>query len=169
MVLCWWPKKLHKHTPNLSSSFWLTCVWSKIVSTYSLPFFHTGAPVRLVDVCMRVIMRTMWFCGGFHWIRVKGECAPPSQAPILAMAPHSTYFDAIPVTRTMCSIVGKLESRSIPVWGSECLQPSNRFRVWRQVFPKQIKWSELPWDDEVKLRFQMAAVSGPTVWPKLFY
>ncbi|XP_075867607.1 lysophosphatidylcholine acyltransferase 1 isoform X2 [Nelusetta ayraudi] len=73
---------------------------------------------RLVDVCMRVIMRTMWFCGGFHWIRVKGECVLPSQAPILAMAPHSTYFDAIPVTRTMCSTVAKLESRSIPVWGT---------------------------------------------------
>lgn len=84
---------------------------------------------------MRVIMRTMWFCGGFHWISVKGECVPPSQAPILAMAPHSTYFDAIPVTRTMCSIVAKLESRSIPVWGSECpAQTSlNRFRVSRQV------------------------------------
>ncbi|XP_060915562.1 lysophosphatidylcholine acyltransferase 1 [Labrus mixtus] len=73
---------------------------------------------RLLDVCLRAIMRAMWFCGGFHWIRVKGQQAAPSEAPILTVAPHSSYFDAIPVTMTMCSIVTKLESRSIPVWGT---------------------------------------------------
>ncbi|XP_059205648.1 lysophosphatidylcholine acyltransferase 1 [Centropristis striata] len=73
---------------------------------------------RFVDLCLRVIMRAMWFCGGFHWIKVKGERAPPSEVPIITVAPHSTYFDAIPVTMTMCSIVTKLESRSIPVWGT---------------------------------------------------
>ncbi|XP_056256221.1 lysophosphatidylcholine acyltransferase 1 isoform X4 [Seriola aureovittata] len=73
---------------------------------------------RLIDLCLRVIMRAMWFCGGFHWIKVKGERASPSEVPILTVAPHSSYFDAIPVTMTMCSIVTKLESRSIPVWGT---------------------------------------------------
>lgn len=73
---------------------------------------------RFIDLCLRVIMRAMWFCGGFHWIKVKGERAAPSEAPILTVAPHSSYFDAIPVTMTMCSIVTKLESRSIPVWGT---------------------------------------------------
>ncbi|XP_070412305.1 lysophosphatidylcholine acyltransferase 1 [Nothobranchius furzeri] len=73
---------------------------------------------RLTDICLRVIMRAMWFCGGFHWVKVKGERAPPSEVPILSVAPHSSYFDAIPVTMTMCSIVTKLESMSIPVWGT---------------------------------------------------
>ncbi|KAI3358370.1 hypothetical protein L3Q82_014810 [Scortum barcoo] len=73
---------------------------------------------RFIDLCLRAIMRAMWFCGGFHWIKVKGERAAPSEAPILTVAPHSSYFDAIPVTMTMCSIVTKLESRSIPVWGN---------------------------------------------------
>ncbi|XP_033493298.1 lysophosphatidylcholine acyltransferase 1 [Epinephelus lanceolatus] len=73
---------------------------------------------RFIDLCLRVIMRAMWFCGGFHWIKVKGERAAPSDIPILTVAPHSSYFDAIPVTMTMCSIVTKLESRSIPVWGT---------------------------------------------------
>ncbi|XP_041663970.1 lysophosphatidylcholine acyltransferase 1 isoform X2 [Cheilinus undulatus] len=73
---------------------------------------------RFIDVSLRVIMRAMWFCGGFHWIKVKGQQAKPSEAPILTVAPHSSYFDAIPVTMTMCSIVAKLESRSIPVWGT---------------------------------------------------
>ncbi|KAM3858631.1 lysophosphatidylcholine acyltransferase 1 [Diretmus argenteus] len=73
---------------------------------------------RLIDLSLRVIMRAMWFCGGFHWIKVKGERALPSEAPILTLAPHSSYFDAIPVTMTMGSIVTKLESKSIPVWGT---------------------------------------------------
>lgn len=73
---------------------------------------------RIVDLCLRVIMRAMWFCGGFHWVTVKGQRAAPSEATILTVAPHSSYFDAIPVTMTMCSIVAKLESRSIPVWGT---------------------------------------------------
>uniref|UniRef100_A0A665UFV5 Lysophosphatidylcholine acyltransferase 1-like n=1 Tax=Echeneis naucrates TaxID=173247 RepID=A0A665UFV5_ECHNA len=73
---------------------------------------------RFIDLCLRVIMRAMWFCGGFHWIKVKGEQAAPSEVPILTVAPHSSYFDAIPVTMTMCSIVTKLESRSIPIWGT---------------------------------------------------
>lgn len=50
---------------------------------------------------------------------MKGERAPASEVPILTVAPHSSYIDAIPVTMTMCSIVAKLESRNIPVWGSE--------------------------------------------------
>uniref|UniRef100_A0A8C2XAH9 Lysophosphatidylcholine acyltransferase 1 n=1 Tax=Cyclopterus lumpus TaxID=8103 RepID=A0A8C2XAH9_CYCLU len=74
--------------------------------------------MRFIDLSLRVIMRAMWFCGGFHWIKVKGKRAAASEAPILTVAPHSSYFDAIPITMTMCSILTKLESRSIPVWGT---------------------------------------------------
>ncbi|XP_005170093.1 lysophosphatidylcholine acyltransferase 1 isoform X1 [Danio rerio] len=72
----------------------------------------------LVDLALKAIMRAMWFSGGFHWVRVKGRPALPSEAPILTMAPHSSYFDAIPVTMTMASIVMKAESKDIPVWGT---------------------------------------------------
>lgn len=61
----------------------------------------------------------MWFAGGFHWMTVKGQRALPAEAPILTLAPHSSYFDAIPVTMTMASIVMKAESKDIPLWGSE--------------------------------------------------
>ncbi|KAM8883570.1 lysophosphatidylcholine acyltransferase 1 [Synchiropus picturatus] len=73
---------------------------------------------RLIDFCLRTVMRAMWFCGGFHWITVKGQRASPAEAPIITVAPHSAYFDAIPVTMTMCSLVTKLESRSVPLWGT---------------------------------------------------
>lgn len=74
---------------------------------------------RVVDVILRTIMRVMWFAGGFHWISVKGRQALPAEAPILTLAPHSSYFDAMPVTMTMASIVMKAESKDIPLWGSK--------------------------------------------------
>ncbi|XP_066482257.1 lysophosphatidylcholine acyltransferase 1 [Tiliqua scincoides] len=73
---------------------------------------------KVVDVLLKVIMRTMWLAGGFHWINVKGRQALPTEAAILTLAPHSSYFDAIPVTMTMASIVMKAESKDIPVWGT---------------------------------------------------
>uniref|UniRef100_A0A673CUN3 Lysophosphatidylcholine acyltransferase 1 n=1 Tax=Sphaeramia orbicularis TaxID=375764 RepID=A0A673CUN3_9TELE len=73
---------------------------------------------RLVDIILKIIMRVMWFAGGFHWISVKGRRALPAEAPILTLAPHSSYFDAIPVTMTMASIVMKAESKDIPLWGT---------------------------------------------------
>uniref|UniRef100_A0A8C8Z8Y5 Lysophosphatidylcholine acyltransferase 1 n=1 Tax=Prolemur simus TaxID=1328070 RepID=A0A8C8Z8Y5_PROSS len=73
---------------------------------------------RVVDFLLRAIMRTMWFAGGFHRVTVKGRQALPTEAAILTLAPHSSYFDAIPVTMTMSSIVMKAESRDIPIWGT---------------------------------------------------
>ncbi|XP_037654752.1 lysophosphatidylcholine acyltransferase 1 isoform X2 [Choloepus didactylus] len=73
---------------------------------------------KVVDVLLRAIMRTMWFAGGFHHVAVKGRRALPTEAAILTLAPHSSYFDAIPVTMTMSSIVMKAESRDIPIWGT---------------------------------------------------
>ncbi|XP_033856579.1 lysophosphatidylcholine acyltransferase 1-like isoform X1 [Acipenser ruthenus] len=73
---------------------------------------------KVFDVLLKVIMRAMWFAGGFHWMTVKGRQALPTEAPILTLAPHSSYFDAIPVTMTMASIVMKAESKDIPVWGT---------------------------------------------------
>ncbi|XP_056457455.1 lysophosphatidylcholine acyltransferase 1 [Gadus chalcogrammus] len=73
---------------------------------------------RVVDLLLKVIMRLMWFAGGFHWVKVKGRKALPAEAPILTLAPHSSYFDAIPVTMTMASIVMKAESKDIPLWGT---------------------------------------------------
>ncbi|XP_062321189.1 lysophosphatidylcholine acyltransferase 1 [Osmerus eperlanus] len=73
---------------------------------------------RLVDVALKTIMRVMWFTGGFHWMSVKGRQALPAEAPILTLAPHSSYFDAIPVTMSMASIVMKAESKDIPLWGT---------------------------------------------------
>ncbi|XP_074680471.1 lysophosphatidylcholine acyltransferase 1 isoform X3 [Strix aluco] len=73
---------------------------------------------KIVDILLKAIMRMMWLAGGFHWISVKGRRALPAEAAILTVAPHSSYFDAIPVTMTFASIVMKAESKDIPVWGT---------------------------------------------------
>ncbi|NWS39799.1 PCAT1 acyltransferase, partial [Probosciger aterrimus] len=73
---------------------------------------------KIVDILLKAIMRMMWLAGGFHWISVKGRRALPGEAAILTVAPHSSYFDAIPVTMTFASIVMKAESKDIPVWGT---------------------------------------------------
>eukprot|EP00070_Physeter_catodon_P041695 XP_028348589.1 lysophosphatidylcholine acyltransferase 1 isoform X2 [Physeter catodon] len=102
---------------------------------------------RVVDVLLKAIMRTMWFAGGFHHVAVKGRQALPAEAAILTLAPHSSYFDAIPVTMTMSSIVMKAESRDIPIWGtlikyirpvfvSRMDQDSRRKTVEIMIFPE---------------------------------
>nr|XP_058917547.1 lysophosphatidylcholine acyltransferase 1 isoform X3 [Kogia breviceps] len=102
---------------------------------------------RVVDVLLKAIMRTMWFAGGFHRVAVKGRQALPTEAAILTLAPHSSYFDAIPVTMTMSSIVMKAESRDIPIWGtlikyirpvfvSRMDQDSRRKTVEIMIFPE---------------------------------
>ncbi|XP_043545592.1 lysophosphatidylcholine acyltransferase 1-like isoform X1 [Chiloscyllium plagiosum] len=73
---------------------------------------------KTLDFMLKVIMRAMWFAGGFHWMTIKGRRALPKEAPIITLAPHSSYFDAIPVTMTMASIVMKAESKDIPIWGT---------------------------------------------------
>ncbi|CAL1584410.1 unnamed protein product [Knipowitschia caucasica] len=73
---------------------------------------------RILDVCVRLSMRTLWFCCGFHWLKVKGKMADVSEAPILVVAPHSAFFDAIPVSETLCTFVTKESGKNVPVWGT---------------------------------------------------
>ncbi|KAJ0003185.1 hypothetical protein NQD34_008283 [Periophthalmus magnuspinnatus] len=73
---------------------------------------------RFFDFGVRKSMRAMWFFCGFHWVKVKGQRADPSDAPILVMAPHSAYFDAIPVSETLCTFVTKESGKEVPLWRS---------------------------------------------------
>ncbi|KAG5270065.1 hypothetical protein AALO_G00188270 [Alosa alosa] len=79
-------------------------------------------------VCRTVIaaLGRMYFFGlGFRWV-VKGKQADSGEAPILAVAPHSSFFDAI-----VCIIAGlpctisRSETLSTPIFGRflRCLQP----------------------------------------------
>ena len=77
-----------------------------------------------VVVCW--VMRALFVCGGFHHLKVKGQKATTKDAPILALAPHSTFFDALPVVYLGGpSIVAKAETSNIPFFGSTFILPLN--------------------------------------------
>lgn len=64
-----------------------------------------------------IILRFMFMCVGFV-CRVKGEQASSKDAPILVVAPHSTFFDALAVAVMGApSVVAKAETSNIPFWG----------------------------------------------------
>ncbi|PBC31585.1 1-acylglycerophosphocholine O-acyltransferase [Apis cerana cerana] len=72
---------------------------------------------------MRIVicwmMRALFICGGFHHLKVKGRRAESKDAPVLALAPHSSFFDALPVVYLGGpSIVAKAEIGRIPFFGS---------------------------------------------------
>ncbi|KDR09921.1 hypothetical protein L798_00358 [Zootermopsis nevadensis] len=60
-------------------------------------------------------MRALFLFGGFHWVTVRGKQASAKDAPILALASHSTYFDALPVVLMGGpSVVAKGETGRLP-------------------------------------------------------
>ena len=66
-----------------------------------------------------MILRFMFFVCGFHRVKIIGKQADSNQARILAVAPHSTFFDALAVVVMGApSVVAKAETNSIPFWGS---------------------------------------------------
>ena len=64
------------------------------------------------------IGRAMLFCMGFHWIKVKGKLSSSAEAPILAVAPHSSFIDALALS-VIClpSGVSRKENDAIPLIG----------------------------------------------------
>lgn len=88
---------------------------------------HSGVLARLWCVwcysltrnAVVLVMRTLFVCGGFHWVTVKGKQASSKEAPILAVAPHSSYFDALSVVYLGApTIVAKGETGYLPFFGS---------------------------------------------------
>ena len=64
-------------------------------------------------------MCKMFFNMGFYRVTVKGERASEAEAPILALAPHSSWCDAFPVVLLNApSLVVKAQSQSVPFFHS---------------------------------------------------
>ena len=80
---------------------------------------------------LRGIGRAMLFCMGFHWIKVKGRLSSPEEAPILAVAPHSSFIDALALA-VICisSPISRKENESIPLVGGLF---NLHFRSWQQL------------------------------------
>lgn len=75
-------------------------------------------------MCRRVMAalgRAYFFCMGFRVV-VKGTQVNSSEAPILAVAPHSTFFDGIVcIVAGLPSTVSRVENLATPIFGREML------------------------------------------------
>jgi len=66
-----------------------------------------------------VVVRLMFGAAGFHRVRTVGEQATRQQAPVLAVAPHSSFYDGLAAVVTGGpTIVAKEENSFIPIVGS---------------------------------------------------
>ncbi|WAR13504.1 PCAT2-like protein [Mya arenaria] len=86
----------------------------------------TGWRNTLLRPIIVFLSRGVFFAAGFHHIKVSGKRANPSEAMILAVAPHSSYMDALPVVfLDLTSSVAKSENGEVPLFGTllEFTQP----------------------------------------------
>lgn len=93
---------------------------------YHLSYFQTlflFFPISRF-MCRRVMAalgRAYFFSMGFRVV-VKGKQVGSSEAPILAVAPHSTFFDGIVcIVAGLPSTVSRVENLATPIFGSETL------------------------------------------------
>jgi 1-acyl-sn-glycerol-3-phosphate acyltransferase len=94
------------------------------------------------------VMRLLFLFGGFNWVTVRGKQASAKDAPVLVVAPHSTYFDALPVVLMGGpSVVAKGETGHLPFFGSRIslcnfrlreLNVQNLSAYWAPMVQRQI-------------------------------
>ena len=66
----------------------------------------------------------MFFSTGFR-LKIKGIRASEKEAPVLALAPHSTFYDAFPVVvLTAPSLVVKADTQNVPFFASMNKKPT---------------------------------------------
>jgi len=66
-----------------------------------------------------MVVRLMFGAVGFHRVRTVGEQATRQEAPVLAVAPHSSFYDGLAAVVTGGpTIVAKEENSFIPIVGS---------------------------------------------------
>ncbi|XP_035772186.1 lysophospholipid acyltransferase LPCAT4-like [Neolamprologus brichardi] len=96
---------------------------------YPNPFIHelklTKAQWIKFHPILWLLGRAVFFCVGFHWVKVKGRKADVKEAPILVVAPHSSFLDmVIMFPAGVPSVVSRSENINLPVIGAllECNQ-----------------------------------------------
>lgn len=78
---------------------------------------------------MAALGRAYFFCMGFRVV-VKGTQVSSSEAPILAVAPHSTFFDGIVcIVAGLPSTVSRVENLATPIFGRETRRTISRYWI----------------------------------------
>ncbi|CAJ1085895.1 lysophospholipid acyltransferase LPCAT4 [Xyrichtys novacula] len=65
------------------------------------------------------LSRAVFFSLGFPWVKVKGRRADLKEAPVLVVAPHSSFLDMLVLCETqLATVVSRSENTSLPVIGA---------------------------------------------------
>ncbi|KAJ8007641.1 hypothetical protein DPEC_G00096280 [Dallia pectoralis] len=79
----------------------------------------TGWRRQLLHPIIWFLSRAAFFFLGFFWVKVKGRRACHKEAPVLAVAPHSSFLDMLVLPETqLATVVSRSENQSIPVIGA---------------------------------------------------
>ncbi|XP_076011802.1 lysophosphatidylcholine acyltransferase 2 [Genypterus blacodes] len=109
----------------------LLVTWTiALVITFNHPLKGAVEPMTgwrrfLCTTVMVALGRMYYFCLGFRVV-IKGQQVDSSEAPILAVAPHSSFFDGIVcIVAGLPSTVSRVENLATPIFGRvvRCLQP----------------------------------------------
>ncbi|XP_070710617.1 lysophospholipid acyltransferase LPCAT4 [Pempheris klunzingeri] len=83
---------------------------SRPVEGWRRRFFH-----RIIWL----LSRGVFFCLGFLWVKVKGRRADLKEAPVLVVAPHSSFLDMLVLCPAeLATVVSRSENTSLPVIGA---------------------------------------------------
>lgn len=75
---------------------------------------------RIIQIVAREAMHGVFFFGSFYRVKITGRQATSKEAPILVLAPHSSFFDSIiVVVFGPPSVLAKAETATLPLLGSE--------------------------------------------------
>nr|XP_023692195.1 lysophospholipid acyltransferase LPCAT4 [Paramormyrops kingsleyae] len=73
----------------------------------------------LLHPIILLLSRAVFFSLGFFWIRIKGRRADPREAPMLAVAPHSSFLDILILCpAALPTVVSRSENSSLPIIGA---------------------------------------------------
>lgn len=67
-----------------------------------------------------LLSRAVFFVSGFLWVRVKGRRADLKEAPVLVVAPHSSFLDMLVLCPAqLATVVSRSENSKLPVIGGK--------------------------------------------------
>ncbi|EDW07630.1 lysophosphatidylcholine acyltransferase [Drosophila mojavensis] len=103
---------------SLLSAWMFACIGLYGMSMEELQAKPLSGWRKLMQYWTARAMRMVYTSGSFHYIKMKGTPATSKEAPILVVAPHSSYVDSIVVVSGHPpSIVAKRETADIPLLG----------------------------------------------------
>ena len=93
----------------------------KITASQLLSLCWYSTPCREMASLLPSICRALLFCMGFHRMVVRGKQAPTSEAPIVVIAPHSSFLDVLIlcILKPCPSGVSRIDNLRDPFMGGE--------------------------------------------------